>query len=135
MDYKDIKTLDLYAKPIDLRNIGFNALVCGWGTVSQDNVVNNATGYAQYTDNLHCMCFRLQGTRACRKFLIRRDYEFKLICGKPEEEHQEITSVISFEYITYGLFHIRSTIKILINLEIFFLVLERKKMTRIFFSI
>ena len=34
---------------------------------------------------------------------------------------------------TYGLFHIRFTIKILINLKIFFLVVERKKNDTYFF--
>ena len=39
----------------------------------------------------------------------------------------------NFEEYIYGLFHIRFTIKILINLKILFLVLERKKNDTYFF--
>ena len=93
MDYKDIETLPLYLKAIKVREIGTVALVCGWGTVSQDNLFKDAIGDAQYSQNLHCMNIDLLGPLSCQKILLARDFKTKLMCGRALRKHQKITLV------------------------------------------
>ena len=96
MDYKHIEILPLYSKPIDLRQIGTVALLCGWGTVSQDDVLNDGTGDAQYLQNLHCVNIELLGSKVCKQSPLTRDFKAKVICGYAIRNNQNITLVILY---------------------------------------
>ena len=96
MDYKHIEILPLYSKPINLRQIGTIALLCGWGTVPQDDVLNDGTGDAQYLQNLHCVNIKLFSSKVCKRSFLARDFKAKLICGEAVGEHQKITLVIFY---------------------------------------
>ena len=93
MDYKHIEILPLYSKPINLRQIGTIALLCGWGTVSQDDVLNDGTRDEQYLQNLHCVNIELLGSKVCKEAFLARDFKNKLICGQALRKHQKITLV------------------------------------------
>ena len=101
MDYEHIEILPLYTKPIDLRQVGANALVCGWGTVLQDDVLDNATGEVQYSQNLHCMGLNLSSPLHCKQAFSSKDFRRKLICGLALSRRQKITLVIASENWVY----------------------------------
>ena len=101
MDYKHIEILPLYSKPIQLHRTRADGLVCGWETVSQDDVLDDATGDAKYSQNLHCMNVRLLGQLPCQRAFLRRDFRRKLICGQSLIRHQKITLVIASQNCVY----------------------------------
>ena len=91
----------MYSKPIDLRQQRMNALVCGWGTVSQDDVLDDATGDAKYSQNLHCMDLNLLGPLICRKYFSSGDFYKKVICAQALGIHQKIPLVIASKNCLY----------------------------------
>ena len=93
MDYKHIEILPLYPKQIDLRQRGTNTLVCGWGSVSQDDLYKDAIGDAQWSRNLHCMNVELLSQERCQHASLSRDFKRKLICAQASIKHQKTTSV------------------------------------------
>ena len=95
MDYKHIEILPLYAKPINLHQIGTSALVCGWKTESQDDVAYDATGDAKYSQNPHCMELDLLSPPHCRQSLLSGDFQRKAICGQALRTQQKIIWVIA----------------------------------------
>ena len=101
MDYKHIEILPLYAKPLNLIQIKTRALVCGWETVSQDDVFDDATGDAKYSQNLHCMELDLLSPPLCRKSLFSGDFQRKVICGQALGTYQIITWVIASKNCLY----------------------------------
>ena len=101
MDYKHIEILPLYKKPINLYRIGLNAVVCGWKTISQDDVLAGATQNAQYLQNLHCTDLNLLGSQLCRQTLIYRDFREKLVCGEALGKYQKFTLVIASKHFVY----------------------------------
>ena len=108
MDYKHIEILPLYSKPIDLRQIGTIALLCGWGTASQGDVLDDATGDAKYSQNLHCMDLKLLRPPLCRQSFLTGDFGRKIICGQAFGKHYKITSV-SFYIVNKLTFFILSS--------------------------
>ena len=66
MDYKHIEILPLYSTPIQLNRLRTIGVVCGWGTVSQDDVFDGDTGDAKYSQNLHCMNVELLSQLRCQ---------------------------------------------------------------------
>ena len=88
--------LPLYTKPTNLRQIGSTALLCGWGSVSQDDVLDDATGDAKYSQNLHCMNLILLTQPGCWQYFVTGDFERKVICGQAVETHHIITLVIFY---------------------------------------
>ena len=101
MDYKHIEILPLYSKPIYLHEVGADGLICGWGTVLQDDVCDDATGDEEYSQNLHCMNVELLSQLHCRQVFLSRDYKRKLMCGQSLERRQKITSVIASQNCVY----------------------------------
>ena len=101
MDYTHIEILPLYTKPTNLLLIGSRAIVCGWGTVPQDDVLDDATGDAKYAQNLHCMDLDLLGLLFCRKSLFSGDFQRIVICGQALGTHQKITLVIASKKCLY----------------------------------
>ena len=87
--------LPLYSKPIQLNRARADGLVCGWGTVSHDDVFDDATGDAKYSQNLHCMDVQLLSQLRCQQAFLRRDFRSKLMCGQSLESNQKITLVIA----------------------------------------
>ena len=95
MDYTHTEIIPLCAKPINPPQIGTAALVCGWKTVPQDDVLDDATGDAKYSQNLHCMDLDLLSPRFCRKSLFSGDFKRRVICGQALGTRQKITLVIA----------------------------------------
>ena len=100
--------LPLYTKPTNLHQIGARALVCGWGTVSQDDVLDDATGDAKYSQNLHCMDLKLLSPPLCRQSLLTGDFGKKVICGQAIGTHHNIT-LVSFYFVNKFTFFILSS--------------------------
>ena len=101
MDYKHIEIIPLYAKPINSHQIGTRALVCGWRTVPQDDVLDDATEDAKYSQNLHCMDLDVLSPPLCRKSLFSGDFQRRVICGQALGTHQKITLVITSKNYLY----------------------------------
>ena len=101
MDYNHIEIIPLYTKPTNLQLIGTTALVCGWKTVPQDDVLDDATGDAKYSQNLHCMDLELLNPIFCRKSLFPADFQRIVICGQALGTHQKITLVIASKNCLY----------------------------------
>ena len=101
MDYKHIEILPFYAKRINLPKIGTTALVCGCETVSLDDVLDEATGDAKYSQNLHCMNVELLNRQRCQKSLLLGDFQRKVICGETLGTYQKTTLVITSKSCLY----------------------------------
>ena len=101
MDYTHIEILPLYTKPTNLNLIGSRALVCGWGTVPQDDVLDDATGDAKYSQNVRCMDFNLLSATLCQQFLLSGDFHRKVMCGEVLGTYRKITLVIASKNCLY----------------------------------
>ena len=108
MDYKHIEILPLYAKPFDLRLHGTIALVCGWETVSQDDLLKDAIGDAQCSQNLDCMNIDLFGPQRCRRTCLARDFRRKLMCAPTSIKHEK-TTLVTFYFVDKLTFFILSS--------------------------
>ena len=62
--------------------MGALAVACGWGTVTVDDVVENHTGTAKHSDNLHCTPVILYNYRHCNLEFRTVDFAKKLMCGE-----------------------------------------------------
>ena len=102
MDYKHIEILPLYTKPINSYQIGTRSLVCGWGTASQGDVLDDATGDAKYSQNVRCMDFNLLSPLRCQQSLPSADFKKKVICGRALGTYRKITLVIASKNCLYA---------------------------------
>ena len=93
---------------MDLRQHKTHALVCGWGTVSQDDQFKDAIGEAQYSQNLHCMNINLLSPVRCGQTYLARDFKRKLICAQASIKHQK-TTLVTFYFVDKLTFFILST--------------------------
>ena len=100
--------LPLYTKPTNTHVIGSTAVVCGWETVSQDDVLDDATGDAKYSQNLHCMDLKLLSPPFCRQTFLTGDFAKKVICGEAFGTDHKITSV-NFYFVNKLTFFILSS--------------------------
>ena len=100
MDYKQIEILPLYSKAIESRRVGADCLVCLWGTASQEDVFDDATEDAKFSQNLHCMNAELLSHTRCQQTSLSKDFS-KLMCGQSVNRHQKITLVIASQNCVY----------------------------------
>ena len=88
--------MNLYTERFDLRKQGRDALVCGWGTVSKDEM-NVSIGRAEYSENLHCLFLSLGNRSECQKFYVHGDFQREQSCARAKFQGKKITLVITMK--------------------------------------
>ena len=86
--------MNLYEERFDLRRHGKDALVCGWGSVTQDDELNNSIGNAEYSENLHCLPLQISSRASCERFVKYGDFRITLTCAKAKFPGAMATLVI-----------------------------------------
>ena len=89
--------MSLYQERINLIRHGYDALVCGWGTVTNDDEKSGSIGTAEYSENLHCLPLLMGNRQSCYNNIGYGDFQRKLLCAKAKFSGKKITLVITMK--------------------------------------